>query len=76
MNVSIKDFSYTNDGKFFINESLTSNCKALIRDLKSKKDEYGFKYVWSKKETIFICRDENSCAIRITTIADLNKLNE
>ena len=76
MNVSIKDFGYSNDGKIFVNESLTSKRKALIRDLKSKKDEYGFKYVWSKKGTIFIRRDENSRAIRITTIADLNNLNE
>ena len=63
--ISIADFGFKGEGKIFINESLTAKRKALIRELKSKKEEYHFKYVWSKKGTIFIRRDENSRAIRI-----------
>eukprot|EP00794_Sanderia_malayensis_P021306 gene21306-biopygen16342 len=75
-NISIKDFGYKSEGKIFINESLTAKRKALIRELKSSKEQYRFKYVWSKKGTIFIRKDENSRAIRINNFNDLNKLNE
>ena len=80
--ISIKDFGFQDGkgekgkGKIFINESLTAKRKLLIRDLKSKKEELNFKYVWSQKGTIFIRRDENSCVIRINYLNDLNKLDE
>ena len=74
--ISIADFGFKGEGKIFINESLTAKRKALIWELKSKKEEYHFKYVWSKKGTMFIRRDEYSRAIRINGISDLNKLNE
>ena len=77
-NVSIKDlgFQSKSPGKIFINESLTAKRKALIKELKEKKEERKFKFVWSRKGTVFIRRDENSRPIRISTILDLNKLNE
>ena len=56
--------------------TLTAKRKLLIRELKSKKEELNFKYVWSKKRTIFIRRDENSRVIRINSLDDLNKLDE
>ncbi len=78
--ISTKDFGFEvskkGEGRIFINESLTAKRKMLIRDLKSKKEEFNFKYVWSKKGTIFIRRDENSRAIRINSLDDLNKLDE
>ncbi len=76
VNVSVKNFGFESEGKIFINESLTGKRKALIRELKSKKDEYDFKYVWSKKGLVFIRKNENSSAIRINSLNDLNKLNE
>ena len=64
--ISIADIGVTGEGNSFSNESLTAKRKALIRELKSKREEYHFTFVWSKKGTIFIRRDENSCAICIT----------
>jgi len=77
-NVSIKDlgFQSKSPGKIVINESLTAKRKALIKELKEKKGERNFKFVWSRKGTVFIRRDENSRPICINTILDLNKLNE
>ena len=75
-NISIKDFGYEGDNRIYVNESLTPKRKSLIRELKAKKDEYNFKYVWSKKGIIFIRRDENSRALRINSLIDLNKLHE
>ena len=64
--ISIADFGVTGEGNSFSNESQTAKRKALIRELKSKREEYHFTFVWSKKGTIFIHRDENSRAICIT----------
>ncbi len=75
-NVTLKDFGFDSNGKVYINESLTSKRKALIRELKLVKNSYNFKFIWSRKGIIFIRRDENSRPIRINSLSDLNKLNE
>ncbi len=72
-NISIKDFGYEGHSRIYDNESLTPKRKSLIRELKAKRDQYNFKYVWSKN---FIRRDENSRARRINSLVDLNKLHE
>ena len=49
--ITIKNFGYqtSKPGKLYINESLTAKRKSLLREVKIKKDEYGFKFVWSKR---------------------------
>ncbi len=77
---SIKDFGFQRNGneggKIYVNESLTAKRKALIREIELKKEEFRFKYIWSTKGTIIVCRDDKSRAIRINSLNDLNKLDE
>ncbi len=44
----------TNDGKIFINESLTLRNKNLLRLSKIKKRELDFKFDWSRNGIIFL----------------------
>ncbi len=76
----LKDFGF-NDSEFeskrvFLNESLTRKRKELLRKVKDRKADFGFKYVWTSKGNIFVRMTEKSPAKRINQLDDLNKLNE
>ena len=63
-------------GKVFINESLTSRNKNLLRLTKLKKRELNFKFVWTRNGTVFVRKDENSPIKRIAFLEDLEKIDD
>ena len=63
-----------NSGKIFINESLTSRLKNLLRLSKLKKRELDYKYVWSRNGKIYVRKDDNADFVSINFAADLEKL--
>ncbi len=63
-------------GKVFINESLTSRNKNLLRVAKIKKRELDYKFVWSRNGAIYMRRNENAPVKKIEFLDNLEKLNE
>eukprot|EP00794_Sanderia_malayensis_P002485 gene2485-2860_t len=62
-------------GKVFINESLTSRNKNLLRLAKIKKRELDYKFVWTRNGTVFLRKEESSPTIKIAFLEDLEKLD-
>ena len=63
-----------NIGKIFINESLTSRLKNLLRLTKIKKQEMNIKFIWTRSGSIFLRKDEKAPALKVNFIADLDKI--
>eukprot|EP00794_Sanderia_malayensis_P002031 gene2031-2309_t len=63
-------------GKIYVNESLTSRIKNLLRLTKVKKRELGFKHVWTKNGVINLRKDDNDPIIKINYEADLKILRK
>ena len=63
-----------NIGKIFINESLTSRLKNLLRLTKIKKQEMNIKFIWTRNGSIFLRKDEKAQALKVNFIADLDKI--
>eukprot|EP00794_Sanderia_malayensis_P001034 gene1034-360_t len=61
-------------GKVFINESLTSRIKNLLRLTKIKKRELDFKFVWTRNGCIYIRKNESAQVQKINFPGDLEKL--
>ena len=63
-------------GKVFVNESLTSRNKNLLRVAKTKKRELDYKFLWLRNGTIYMRRNENAPVKKIAFLDDLEKLDE
>ena len=54
-----------NIGKTFINESLSSRLKNLLRLTKIKKQEMNIKFIWTRNGSIFLRKDEKAPALKM-----------
>lgn len=58
----------------FINEHLTAKNKNILYEAKKVKKERGFKYVWVRNAKIFVRKNDNTIAMHIRSLSDLDKL--
>ena len=63
-----------NDGKIFIQESLTPSRRQLFKKALEIRKELRFKLIWTYYGSIFLRKDESSQAVRITSLKELEKL--
>ena len=63
-----------NDGKIFIQESLTPSRRQLFKKALEIRKELRFKFIWTYYVSIFLRKDESSQAVRITSLKELEKL--
>ena len=68
------DSTNPNQGKIYINESLTSRIKNLLRLTKIKKQEMNFKFIWTRNGSIFLRKDEKAPVFQVNFIADLDNI--
>lgn len=80
--ITIADLGYempapsaNSTGRVYINESLTSRNKNLLRLSKIKKRELDFKFVWSRNGAVFMRKDENAPIKKISYLEDLESLD-
>ncbi len=69
-----RDTTSSNTGKVYINESLTSRLKNLLRLTKLKKRELDYKYVWTRNGKIHLRKDENADVKMVNFATDLDNL--
>ena len=63
-----------NDGKIFIQESLTPSRRQQFKKALEIRKELRFKFIWTYYGSIFLRKDESSQAVRITSLKELEKL--
>ena len=63
-----------NNGKIFINESLTSRNNNFLRLTKIKKRDLDYKFVWSRNGVVFARKEEYAPIHKINFESDLEKL--
>ncbi len=80
--ITIADLGYkmpapsaNSTGRVYINKSLTSRNKNLLRLSKIKKLELYFKFVWSRNGAVFMRKDENAPIKKISYLEDLESLD-
>lgn len=64
----------SDERNIYVNEHLTKNNRALLKECKQKAKTANFKFVWTKNCLIYARRDESSPPIPIVTSADLIKI--
>ena len=79
--LKVQDFGFPappkdEEGKVFLNESLTFQRKMFLREVKNLKKDFNFKHVWTNKGRIFVRKNDSTPAKHIVKIEDLKKLNE
>lgn len=73
--ITISDvFSKNFPGNIYVNELLPTDTYNLLRRTRTKAKQSSFKHVWSRDGQIFVRRDHGQPPIRITSEADLTKL--
>lgn len=61
---------------YYINEMISKSKKDLLRDVKAVKDSFGIKYIWISRGEIMVRKSEESKALTIKTIKDIDKIFE
>jgi cell division protein FtsB len=61
---SARDLGFTHNTQLYINESLTPNCRILLKEVKHFKRSHNFKYVWFRQGKIYLRKDESSPVFR------------
>lgn len=73
--ITTKDLDYGGStAPVFINEHLTNSNKKLMGAAVAKKKQEGWKFVWTAGGKIYARQNEDTDAIRITGISDLEKI--
>ncbi|XP_065069974.1 uncharacterized protein LOC135694986 [Rhopilema esculentum] len=60
--------------KIYMNESLTKRNKDLMYNIRMKKQENNWKFIWSRNGTMYARKDENSEFLRINDEEDIGKM--
>ena len=61
-------------GTLFLNENLPLNLKVLLGKANNLRKERGYKFLWTKNGTILVRKLDNTPAIAIKKISDLDKI--
>lgn len=69
--LSCQNIGFTIDQRIYFNHHLTPHNQALLQIARAYKRKHGYRFAWFSKGHIYIKRDENSTAVRITSSADL-----
>lgn len=71
----IKDvFGIDTPGQIYVNEYLPPEIYKLLKNVKAKAKQCGYKYVWVNSSRILVRKVEGAAPIRIETESDLDKL--
>lgn len=74
--VTTKDLDYGGDSKpVYVNEHLTAANKKLLGAAVARKKTANWKFVWTASGKIFARKEEDSSALRIATLSDVDKIN-
>lgn len=65
---------FQSSSKVFVNEHLTRYGKRLLGAAVERKKELRWRFVWTAGGKVFVRKDENSPAIRIASMEDIDKM--
>lgn len=68
--------AHTDTPKVFIVENLTEKNRNLLFEARDLKKELGYAYLWTNNGKVLIRKNQNSAALQINSMEDLNKMNE
>lgn len=73
-NLKATDLGYSSENSIFVNESLTSANRELLKRTREVARTRGYSQVWTANCAIFTRRDKGSPAIKITSARDLDRM--
>lgn len=73
-NLKASDLGYSSENSVYINESLTSANRTLLKMTRDVARTRGYSQVWTANCTIFTRRDKESPAIKIVSVKDLDRM--
>jgi len=68
------DLGYASENPIYVNESLTPANQKLLSATRAAAKQKKYKYVWTYECTIYVRRNSDTEAIRISSALDLEKL--
>lgn len=73
-NLKASDLGYSSENSVYINESLTSANRTLLKMTRDMAKTRGYSQVWTANCAIFTRRDKESPAIKIVSVKDLDRM--
>lgn len=73
-NLKASDLGYSSDDNIYVNESLTSSTRQLLKLARETAKQRKYDQVWTANCAIFVRKDRDSPSIKILSAQDLDKM--